>query len=150
MKSRRKALKTLTQEKVVQISDYRNLKNGRSMRRLALVSSDKELAENLQKEFQDDDIEVHLFDSRFSLEQALKLGDWDGVLLDERNLRDDALSVCEKLKKTAKTDELIVMIISNNVSKDVIRQGYEKGCDEWITRLDDVNLLAKLLAHHLH
>ena len=93
--------------------------------------------------------EIQIFDSRFSLEQGLKNGEWDGVVLDERTLHEDALSLCEKLKRQNRFEDLFVIILSNDSSKEIVRLGYEKGCDEWITRLDDTNHLARLLSHHM-
>ncbi|MBN8555255.1 MAG: hypothetical protein J0L93_07415 [Deltaproteobacteria bacterium] len=149
MKSKRKALKNLTQEKVVNIGDYRNLRNGRSVRRLALVSTDQVIIEGLKNELQGH-AEIYAFDSRFSLEQNLKNGEWDGVLLDERNLHEDAITLCEKIKKQIRSEELFVVILSNNSEKDAVRAGYEKGCDEWITRLEDVTHLSRLVSHHMN
>lgn len=148
MKSRRKAIRTLAQEKIVNIGDYRNLRNGRSARRLAVVTTDKPMADGLKEQLASQ-AEIVVFDSRFSLEQALKTGEWDGVLLDERTLHEDTLSLCEKIKKNSKSEELFVVILSDNSSKDLVRQGYEKGCDEWITKTDDVPHLARLLVHHI-
>lgn len=148
MKSRRKALKSLTQEKVVNIADYRTIRNGRSLRKVAVVTNDQNLITELTAHLQNQ-AEIVGFDSRFSLEQGLKQGEWDGVLLDERLLQDDALTLCEKVKKQNKFEDLFVVIISDNSSKDLVRVSYEKGCDEWITRVDDANHLSRLLVHHL-
>ena len=149
MKSKRKALKNLTQEKVVNIGDYRDLRNGRSIRRLAIVTTDQAVIEGLKKELQGN-AEVYAFDSRFSLEQNLKNGEWDGVLLDERNLHEDAIALCEKIKKQIRSEDLFVVILSDNSEKEIVRSGYEKGCDEWITRLDDVTHLSRLISHHMN
>lgn len=148
MKSRRKALKSLTSEKIVNIADFRNIRNGRAQRRLAIVTDNKTMFEGLKEQLKAQ-ADVFMFDSRFSLEQGLKTGEWDGVLLDQRLLQDDALSLCEKLKKNSKLEELFVVIVSDKNDKDIVRAGYEKGCDEWITRADDVNHLTRLLTHHL-
>lgn len=148
MKSRRKALRSLTQEKIVNIGDYRQIRQGRSIRRLAVVTGEKALFDSLVVQLQGQ-AELQYCDSRFSLEQSLKLGEWDGVVLDERLLHEDALSICEKLKKQTKIEDLFVVIISDQGAKELVRSGYERGCDEWITRPDDVTHLVKLLSHHL-
>lgn len=148
MKSRRKALRSLISEKIVNIADFRSMRNGRQSRRLAVVSENKELCAGLSEQLKSH-AEVVPFDSRFSLEQGLKSGEWDGVLLDQRTLKDDALSLCEKLKKSSKLEDLFVVIISDTNDKTVVRSGYEKGCDEWISRAEDVPHLARLLSHHL-
>lgn len=148
MKSRRKAIKSLISEKIVNISDYRSIRNGRQSRRLAVVSDNKAMCEGLAEQLKAN-ADVVVFENRFALEQGLKSGEWDGVLLDQRTLRDDALSLCEKLKKNSKQEELFVVIVSNVNDKDTVRAGYEKGCDEWISRADDVTHLTRLLTHHL-
>lgn len=148
MKSRRKALKSLTQEKIVSIGDYRKIRQGKSLRRLAVLTDQKDFFESLVQQLSSQ-AELVLCDSRFSLDQSLKLGEWDGVVLDERLLGQDVLAVCEKLKKQTKAEDLFVVIISDKASKDLVRLGYEKGCDEWITRTEDVAHFAKLLSHHL-
>ncbi len=148
MKSRRKALKSLISEKVVNIGDFRSLRNGRPSRRLAVVSESKALCDGLIEQLKAQ-ADVVAFDGRFSLEQGLKSGEWDGVLLDQRTLKDDTFGLCEKIKRAQKSEEIFVVIISDKNDKDIIRQGYEKGCDEWISRADDVNHLARLLTHHL-
>ena len=149
MKSRRKALKTLTSEKVVNISDYRAIRNGRQNRKLAVVTSEKSLAEGLKEQLKSQ-VDLIVFENRFSLEQGLKGAEWDGTLLDQRTLKDDTMPLCEKLKRQSKADDMFVVIVSDKNDKDIVRQGYEKGCDEWITRADDIPHLARLLSHHLH
>ena len=151
MKSRRKALRSLTQEKVVSIGDYRKLRHGKTLKRVAFVTSDKALAEGIKAHFQtSSETEIHLFDGRFSLEQALKTGEWDGVLLDERAMREDAIALCEKLKRhSSKFEDLFVVILSDNADKELIRKGYESGCDEWISKMGDTTNLARLLEHHI-
>jgi len=148
MKSKRKALKSLISEKIVNIGDYRSMRSGKQARRLAVVSDNKELCDGLVDQLKSS-ADVVAFDSRFSLEQGLKSSEWDGVLLDQRTLKDDTANLCEKIKKGAKSDEVFVVIVSDTTDKDIVRVGYEKGCDEWITRADDVSHLARLLSHHL-
>lgn len=148
MKSKRKAIKDLTQSKIVNISDYRDLRTGRESRALAFVTEkpadfqtlNKDLPEGMQFEF---------FDSRFSFEQSMKNKEWAAVFLDERSLKDDALQICEKLKRQNKMEELIVFVLSNSGDKNLIRRGFEKGCDEWITKIDDSQGMIRLLGHHL-
>lgn len=149
MKSRRKALKSLIGEKIVSIADYRSMRNGKTARRLGVVTDNKALAEGLAEQLKLK-AEVVTFDSRFALEQSLKSGEWDGVVLDERMLRDEAQGLCEKIKKNQKLEDVFVVILSEKSDKDTVRVGYEKGCDEWITKADDVTHLARLLSHHLN
>lgn len=148
MKSKRKALKSLTQEKVVSIGDYRSMRQGKSLRKIGVVTGDKTMFEGLHKQL-NAQAELAIFDSKTSLETALKQGEWDGVLIDERHLHDEALNLCEKIKKTAKYEDLFVVIVSDKSTKDLVRVGYEKGCDEWITKVDDVAHLSRLLSHHM-
>lgn len=148
IKARRKAMRNLLQGKIVNISDYRSLRTGRSTRKIAVVSDDKILLSGLKEKLKDD-AEVLDFDSRFSLEQALKSGDWDGIVLDDRTLKDDTLVLCEKLKRQGKFEDIFLMILSTNDSKDAVRVGYEKGCDEWVTKFENVEHVSRLLSQHL-
>ncbi len=148
IKARRKAMRSLLQGKVVNISDYRTLRTGRGSRKIALVSDNKVLVAGL-KESLKNDAEVVDFEGRFSLEQALKSGEWDGIVLDDRTLKDDTLVLCEKLKRHGKFEDVFLMIVSLNDSKDVVRLGYEKGCDEWVTKPDSVEHVSRLLSQHL-
>lgn len=148
MKTKRKALKTLLSEKIVNIGQYRNLRNGHGVRRIAMVTTDQPMLKGVQEQL-GSLVEVSGFDSRFSFEQALKQHEWDVVLLDERALRDDTLVLCEKLKRQSKLEDLFVVILSPNISKDFVRLGFEKGCDEWISRFDDPVHLARLLSQHI-
>ena len=148
LKARRKALKNLLQEKVVNISDFRSLATGRAVRRIAIASADKSLAEGLISRLKGV-AEVSAFESRFLLEQALKSQEWDSVVLDERTLVDDTMALCEKIKRQGKGDDVFVMILSENSSKEVVRQGFEKGCDEWVTKLENIDHLARLLSQSL-
>lgn len=148
LKTRRKALKSLLSEKVVSIGDYRSLRSGRGLRKVAIVSTDEIMVKNLRSEL-GVNVELSAFDSRFSFEQSLKQSEWDIALLDERSLRDDTLALCEKIKRQSKLDDLFVVILSTNNSKDLVRQGFEKGCDEWVSRLDDASHLARLLLQQM-
>lgn len=149
MKSKKKALKSLTQSKVVSIGEYRSLRQGREAQCLAVVTQDQKFFEEVKKSLPAF-LDVRHFDGRFSFEQAVKSKEWDALILDERQLKDEALSLCEKLKRQSQMDELLVVILSNDSSKDRVRQGLEKGCDEWVTKPEDVLSLARLLDHHLN
>lgn len=148
LKTRRKAMKSLLSGKVVSIGDYRSLRNGRGVRRIAMITNDQPMLEGVQEHL-GDFVEVICFDSRFSFEQSLKQSEWDLVLLDERTLREDTFALCEKLKRQNKLEDLYVIILSSNVTKEVVRQGFEKGCDEWISKFDDPVHLARMLSLHI-
>lgn len=149
VKSKKKALKSLTQSKVVSIGEYRSLRQGREAQTVAVVTKKAEFFDNLKKQLPEF-LDVRLFDGRFSFEQAVKSKDWDVLILDEREMKDDALSLCEKLKRQAHMDELLVIILSEDSSKERVRAGLEKGCDEWLTKPEDVPGLVRLLDHHLN
>lgn len=152
VRSKRKAIKSLAQSKIVDISDYRKLQHGGNATKLAFVTEDKEMYDKLQESTKKG-AQVELFDSRFSFEQTLKTknsGDWDAVILDERSLKEEALSLCEKLKRQSKLEDLVLLIVSDDSSKKKVREALEKGCDEWITRMDDVTGIRRLLEHHLN
>jgi DNA-binding response OmpR family regulator len=70
--------------------------------------------------------------------------------LDERVLQEEASTLCEKIKKNSKLEDVFVVILSEVTDKEAVRIGYEKGCDEWITKAQDVTHLARLLSHHLN
>lgn len=148
LKTRRKALKNLLSEKVVNIGDYRSLRSGRGLRKVAMVTTDEALIKALRAEL-GEAIELAAFDSRFSFEQSLKQNEWDVALLDERALRDDTLTLCEKIKRQNKLEDLFVIILSSNTSKEIVRQGFEKGCDEWVSKFDDTAHLARLLLQQM-
>lgn len=148
VKSKRKAIKDLALLKVVNISDYRELRQGKEQRSLALISDRSDLYEGLKAALPEF-IEFERFDSRFSFEQALKAREWSGVLLDERSLKDDAIQLCEKIKRQNKMDDLVIFILSESADKDSVRKGLEKGCDEWVTKLDDHSGIIRLLSHHI-
>lgn len=145
--SKRKALKDLTQSKVVDIANYRDLKQGREAQLLALVSDDKDFIKEFKEQLPED-VECHAFETRFAFEQALKSKEWDSVILDERSLKDDALLVCEKIKRQNKMEELIIIIFSDEAAKERVRKGLEMGCDEWVTQAEPKGLL-RLISHHL-
>lgn len=145
--SKRKALKELTNSKVVNISDYRDLKQGREAQSLAFISKDENFFKELQEQLPSH-VELVLFESRFAFEQALKSKEWDSVILDERSLSDEALQLCEKLKRQNQMEELILIIISEDSNKERVRKGLELGCDEWMTQVEP-QALARILSLHL-
>lgn len=147
-KSKRKAIKDLAQSKVVNIGDYRELSRVKESQKLALISTDKSLGESLKTALAPKR-ELEVFDSRFSFEQKLKAQEWDAVLLDQRDMGDEALQLCEKLKRQGPLEDSIMMILSNSSEKDLVRRGLEKGCDEWVTRFDDPTHLTRLIDHYL-
>ena len=46
-------------------------------------------------------------------------------------------------------DTLDYFAVEDIGDKDLIRRGFEKGCDEWITKIDDSQGMIRLLGHHL-
>jgi DNA-binding response OmpR family regulator len=148
-KSKRKAIKDLAQSKVVNIGDFRELSKVKEAQRLALISKDKKLATELSS-LLGSKRELEVFDGRFSFEQKLKGQEWDVVLLDQRDLGEEALSLCEKLKRQGPLEETVMFILSDSSEKDLVRRGLEKGCDEWVTRFQDADGLVKLIDHYLN
>lgn len=148
MKSKRKALKGLAKDKIVDISDFRKLQSQKSMLRVGFITQDESLIEAL-KEKSDEKFELAVFDGRFAFEQKLKKDAFDALLIDERVAETDAIGLCEKLKRQLSLDELVVFILSNDKAKEKVREGLEKGCDEWVTRLDDPAGLVRLIEHYL-
>lgn len=146
-KSRNKDTESLLQEKVVDINSYRTIQSKREDLQFAIVSESKELYETLREHIGNKAIVQH-FDSPFSFEKGLKETQFDVILLDERSTHEEALQLCEKLKRQSDGDEVSVLIVSDNNDKKRVRKGYETGCDEWITRLDDLPYLANLLVYY--
>ncbi len=149
MKSKKKALKSLTQSKVVSIGEYRSLRQGREAQSIAVITKEKAYFETIKAGLPSF-LDVRHFDGRFAFEQALKSKEWDALIIDERELKDEALNLCEKLKRQNHMDELLVVMLSDDSSKDRVRAGLEKGCDEWLTKPEDVQGLVRLLDHHLN
>lgn len=150
MKSKRKAIKDLAQSKIVNISDYRELQTGQEAQRIAIVTPNQEYFEKLRQEFPEA-LHIERFEGRFAFEQSLKSQqEWDAVLLDERDLKDEALQICEKMKRQNRQEELVLFILSEDASKDRVRTGLEKGCDEWVTRVEDTSGIVRLLDHHIN
>ena len=150
MKSKLKAIKDLTQGKIVDIGQYRSLYQGQEGQRVAVVTQDATLFEALQNQLPKK-LQVMQFDGRFSFEQTLKgTEEWDAVILDERELADEVLQLCEKLKRQGKMEDSVLIVLSASNDKERVRAGLEKGCDEWLSRPDDVNGLVRLLDHYLH
>lgn len=147
-KSKRKAIRSLTQSKVVDIADYRSLSVGKEVQNVACVSSSKELFAGL-KDLLPESVNIQAFDGRFAFEQQLKSLEWDAVVIDQRDLKDEALALCERLKRQLQMEDLVVLVLSDDASKELVRLGLEKGCDEWITRLDDLSSVTRLLDHYL-
>lgn len=147
-KSKRKAIRDLAQSKVVDIANYRSLSRGREAQQLALISSDQAMISELKK-LLEPNRELQVFDGRFSLEQAVKSTDFDAVIIDERLLQDEALQLCEKLKRQSQLEELVILILSESSDKERVRESLEKGCDEWVSRLDDLPGFVKLVDHYL-
>lgn len=115
---------------------------------IALVGQSEELYEALKKALPEE-VEFVLFDSRFSFEKAVKDKEWSAVLIDETSLKEDAVALCEKLKRQNRMEELVVIILSDAAPKDQVRQAFEKGADEWVGRLEDPNGIIRLLDHHV-
>lgn len=149
VKSKKKAIRNLAQSKVVDIGDYRDLQGSQESQKIAFISSDQDLftsfVESLPK-----NIESERFDSRFDFEKTMKSKDWDALILDERSLKDEALNLCEKLKRQQMMDELVVFILSEDTTKEKVRSGLEKGADEWVSGEQSASSLIRLLDHHLN
>jgi len=147
-KSKRKQIKDLAQSKIVDISNYRELSKGREAQKIAIITDDKALIDGL-KESLGAGRELEIYEGRFPFEQKLKSTEWDAVLLDQRLLKDDTLLICEKMKRQNHMEEVVIIVLSDSADKELVREGLEKGCDEWLTRVEDTMGVVKLIDHYL-
>lgn len=149
VKSRKKAMKDLAQSKIVNIKDYRSLRQKRDARKVVVVSGNETLVEQMKNALPQG-VELKHFENRFAFEQGNnKNADWDVLFLDERELEDEAIQLCEKIKRQSKMEDVVVFILSEKSDKEKVREGFEKGCDEWVTKLDDIESVVGLIDHHL-
>ena len=91
---------------------------------------------------------VHAFEGRIGLEKAREHQP-DLVLLDLRLPDLDGFSVCEELVDSPDTCDIPIIIVSGSDRPDVVRSSRAAGCNFFVRKPYDPNVLLTLIEHAL-
>jgi two-component system sensor histidine kinase/response regulator len=73
----------------------------------------------------------------------------DLILLDVRNSGGNGFEICQKLKSGSETGQIPVIFLVEGSRPDMIRHGFELGCDDWLSKPFRRDELAARLRLHL-
>jgi len=83
--------------------------------------------------------------------EALKVAEEvcpDIILLDIMMPEMDGIETCQRLKDSAKTKDIPVVMVTTKGDPDRVERAYSAGCNDYLTKpLDKLDLLAKVRKH---
>jgi len=136
-------------ERVVDLSEYRRLKESPQPKTVLIVDAEESVRELLGKSVQDAGYEALTAGSEIELAKLIMSRSFDLILFDPRLPGVNGLELCALLKGNRVLRKIPVIFMSRDAGKDQVRKAFEAGCDEYVQKPFKLDQLLKILRYFL-
>lgn len=135
----------LAQQKVVDLSSYRDLQVQKRMIHVLVVDDDEIMRNALKRILEIDGYHVRTAQDGMELSQALETSKLDLILLDVNLPWVDGIELCQILKSSPSFQQVPLVMVSAKTAEEDIKKAFSAGCDDYITKPFDVNRLTSVV-----
>jgi two-component system, OmpR family, aerobic respiration control protein ArcA len=138
----------ITQDKVVSLSDYRNLKRREEPKTILVVDDDETMRNALKRIFEGDGFRVLVAADGTQLSQVLDETPPELIILDIGLPWINGFELCKLLKENEDLKKIPLVFISAKTSELDVRRGFEVGADDYIKKpfnLDEIKNTVRTL-----
>ena len=138
----------ITREKVVSLSDYRNLKKKEEPRTILVIDDDETIRQALKRIFEAEGYKVRVAADGTQLSSVLDETPIELIVLDIGLPWINGFELCKLLKENEDLKKIPLVFISAKTSEIDVRRGFEVGCDDYIKKpfeIDEVKNTVRTL-----
>jgi two-component system aerobic respiration control protein ArcA len=132
----------IVNKKVVSLSDFRGLKQEIETRTILVVDDDEIMRSALKRILENENYKVALAVDGLELSKILETMKLDLILLDVNLPWVDGYELCRLLKEHPVLKATPVIFVSARNSKADIQEGFNAGCDDYVTKPFDVDRMS--------
>lgn len=141
--------KKLCEAKVVSLIDFRDLQKPVESRTILVVDDDDIMRSALKRLLEAANYKVILASDGMEVSKVLEATRLDLILLDVNLPWVDGLELCRLIKGHHSLKEVPLIFVSGNKSQEDIHEGFEAGCDEYLTKPFEVDTLLTAIEKYL-
>lgn len=135
----------LAQGKVVNLADFRELRQNPEMRTILVVDDEEVMRNALKRILEREGFRVLLAEDGVELSKILETGRMDMILLDVNLPWVDGYELCGMIKDHASLRQIPLILLSARKAKEDIERGFAAGCNDYIGKPFDVDYLTKVI-----
>ena len=133
--------KKLASEKVVSLEDFRKLRKPMELLSILVVDDDEIMRNAMKRILEGEGYRIILAEDGMELSKVLERVRLDLILLDVNLPWVDGFELCQMIKGHHSLRNVPLILVSGRKSKEDVRLGFESGCDDYITKPFDIDLM---------
>ncbi len=132
-------------KKVVNLSDFRELRQKIETRQILVVDDDEIMRSALKRILENEGYKVLLAVDGLELSKILETTRLDLILLDVNLPWVDGYELCRLIKEHHSLKEVPLVLVSARKSKQDIDAGFEAGCNDYVTKPFDIDYMTGVI-----
>lgn len=149
-KSLRRQIEAIKREKivnkrVVSLSDFRELRQKIDTRTILVVDDDEIMRSALKRILENEGYKVIMAVDGLELSKVLETTRLDLILLDVNLPWVDGYELCRLIKDHHALKEVPLVLVSARKSKQDIQQGFDAGCNDYVTKPFDIEYMTGVI-----
>lgn len=139
----------LAENKVVNLSDFRQLKKNKESRTILVVDDDEIMRNAMKRILDDEGFQVLMAEDGIELSKILETTKLELVLLDVNLPWVDGYELCRIIKGNTSLKGVPLVLVSGRKKQEDIEAGFQAGCDDYLTKPFDVSQMLGAIRKHL-
>lgn len=135
----------IVNKKVVSLSDFRELRQKIDTRSILVVDDDEIMRSALKRILENEGYKVVMAVDGLELSKILETTRLDMILLDVNLPWVDGYELCRLIKDHHSLKEVPLILVSARKSKDDIQQGFDAGCNDYVTKPFDIDYMTGVI-----
>ena len=132
-------------KKVVNLSDFRELKQRIEVRTILVVDDDEIMRSAIKRILEQEGYKVILAEDGLELSKVLESTRLDLILLDVNLPWVDGLELCRLVKGNATLAETPLILVSARKTKEDIDAGFDAGANDYVTKPFDIDYMTNAI-----
>lgn len=141
--------KRLASQDIVVLNDFRSLKKDHYQPSILVVDDEEIMRNALKRILESENYKVILAEDAMGLTKILDTAQFDLILLDINLPWVDGLELCSMLKGHPSLSHVPLILVSARKSKEDIEKGFAAGCNDYITKPFEVDLIIEVVSKSL-
>lgn len=139
----------ITEKKVVNLSDFRELKAAIDVRTILVVDDDEIMRSALKRILEAEGYKVLMAEDGLELSKVLETTRLDMVLLDVNLPWVDGFELCRLIKSHHSLKDVPLILVSGRKSKEDVERGFDMGADDYVTKPFDIDYMIEVINEKL-
>ena len=139
----------ITGRKVVNLCEFRDLRDASESRTVLVVDDDEVMRSGLKRVLESEGYQVIVAQDGLELSKVLETTQLDLVLLDVNLPWVDGYELCQLIKGHQSLQKVPLILVSSRNSKADVEKGFDCGCTDYITKPFEIDYIIEIVKNAL-